>query len=54
MILDTLCLAVELVVLFFGVAFAVRLFQRRVGGERLQTWLGGSPIVAALKGRAAA
>lgn len=50
MIRDTLYLAVELVFLFFGVAFAVQLFQRRVGTERLQSWLGGSPVVAALKG----
>ena len=50
MIRDTLFLAVELIALFFGVAFAVQLFQRRVGSDRLQAWLGGSPVVAALKG----
>ncbi|MGA9277784.1 permease [Ilumatobacter sp.] len=50
MIRDTAYLVVELVVLFFGVAFAIQLLQRRVGAERLQQWLGGPPVVAALKG----
>lgn len=50
MIRDTLVLVVELVALFFGVAFGIQLLQRRVGHDRLQTWLGGSPVVSALKG----
>jgi hypothetical protein len=43
-------LIAELVALFFGVTFAIRMFQRRVGDERLRAWMGGSPPVAALKG----
>lgn len=50
MIIDTVTLAVELVALFFAVAFGVQLAQRRVGSDRLQSWLGGPPLVAALKG----
>lgn len=50
MIRDTLYLVVELVALFFGVAFAIQLFQRRFGTERMQHWMGGSAVVAALKG----
>jgi hypothetical protein len=47
---STALLVVELVVLFLGVAFAVEVLQRRLGPERLQTWMGGRPVVAALKG----
>lgn len=47
---STLLLLAELVVLFFAVSFAVRLFQRRIGDERLREWMGGPPPVAALKG----
>ena len=43
-------LLVELAVLFFGVAFAVDLLQRRLGPRRLQAAMGGRPVVAALKG----
>jgi uncharacterized protein len=43
-------LLAELVALFFGVSFAVHLLQRRLGDERLRTWMGGPPPVAALKG----
>lgn len=50
MIRDTLYLTVELIALFFGIAFAVQLIQRRAGAARLQSWLGGPAIVAALKG----
>ena len=50
MITETLVLVLELVVLFFGVTFLVQLFQRRMGGDRLRAWMGGSPPVAALKG----
>lgn len=50
MINDTVWLIVELTVLFFSVTFAVQLFQRRLGGERLRNWMGGPPLVAALKG----
>lgn len=47
---ETIWLIVELTVLFYGVTFLVQLFQRRLGGERLRVWMGGRPIVAALKG----
>lgn len=50
MITETLVLVLELVMLFFGVTFLVQLFQRRMGGDRLRAWMGGSPPVAALKG----
>ncbi|MBT5775422.1 MAG: hypothetical protein HOH95_13730 [Dehalococcoidia bacterium] len=43
-------LLLELVALFFGVAFAIQLLQRRLGDERLRAWMGGPPPVAALKG----
>jgi uncharacterized membrane protein YraQ (UPF0718 family) len=47
---DTALLVVELVALFFGVAFMVHLTQRRLGPEKLRNWMGGTPLVAALKG----
>lgn len=47
---DAAYLITELVALFFGIAFAIELLQRRVGTDRLQAWMGGSPVVAALKG----
>lgn len=47
---STTFLVAELVVLFLGVAFAVELLQRRLGPDRLQAWMGGPPIIAALKG----
>ena len=50
MITETVVLVLELVMLFFGVTFLVQLFQRRMGGDRLRAWMGGSPPVAALKG----
>jgi uncharacterized membrane protein YraQ (UPF0718 family) len=50
MIRGSLFLLAELVALFFGVAFLVQLGQRRLGQERLRTWMGGRPVVAALKG----
>lgn len=43
-------LLAELAVLFFGVAFLVQLAQRRLGGERVRSWMGGRPPIAALKG----
>jgi len=43
-------LLIELVALFFGVSFVLRLFQRRVGDARLGAWMGGPPATAALKG----
>lgn len=43
-------LLVELVLLFFGVAFLVHLLQRRLGRERLRRWMGGRPAVSAFKG----
>lgn len=48
--LDVLVLLVELAALFFAVTALVALFQRRMGQERLQRWMGGSAPVAALKG----
>lgn len=50
MISGTALLILELVILFLGVAFAVEMLQRRLGPERLQAWMGGRPVVAALKG----
>ncbi|MEM7096334.1 MAG: permease [Actinomycetota bacterium] len=46
----TVFLLAELAVLFFGVAFLVQIVQRRLGGERLRSWMGGHPLVSALKG----
>lgn len=48
--MSTAVLLVELVVLFVGVSFAVEILQRRFGPERLRRWMGGHPLVAALKG----
>ncbi len=50
MIASTVWLLIELVGLFFGVAFAIHLFQRRLGSQRLRAWMGGSPLSSALKG----
>ena len=50
MIGSTAFLLAELAVLFFGVAFLVQLVQRRLGDERVRSWMGGTPIVSALKG----
>jgi len=46
----TAFLLAELAVLFFGVAFLVQLVQRRLGDERVRSWMGGTPLVSALKG----
>ena len=46
----TALLVVELVLLFLGVSFAVEIVQRRFGPDRIRTWMGGRPVVAALKG----
>jgi len=46
----TAILVVELVLLFIGVSFAVEIVQRRFGPERIRSWMGGRPVVAALKG----
>ncbi len=43
-------LLVELALLFLGVAFLVQIVQLRLGEERLRRWMGGHPVVAALKG----
>lgn len=43
-------LLLELVILFLSVAFFVHLAQRRLGPERLRAWMGGRPVLAALKG----
>ncbi len=50
MIRSSLLLLAELIALFFSVAFLVQLGQRRMGQERLRAWMGGRPVVAALKG----
>ncbi len=50
MVWSSLLLLVELVALFFGVATAIALLERRVGPDRLRAWMGGRPLVAALKG----
>lgn len=50
MITEAALLLGELVALFFGVAFAIQLFQRRLGPERLRSWMGGTPVASALKG----
>jgi len=50
MIRDSVILLAELVALFFSVAFLVELGQRRMGPERLRVWMGGPPVLAALKG----
>jgi uncharacterized membrane protein YraQ (UPF0718 family) len=47
---DTVLLVLELATLFFGVAFAVHIAQRWLGEERLRRWMGGTPVVSALKG----
>lgn len=52
MIERTAVLVAELVALFFGVAFLVHITQRRLGPERLRGWMGGPPVVSALKGTA--
>ncbi|MEM8709060.1 MAG: permease [Actinomycetota bacterium] len=46
----TVLLVLELTALFIGVSFLVELFQRRLGPEQLRRFLGGRPIVAAVKG----
>jgi len=48
--MSALILLLELTVLFFSVAFLVQLLQRRIGNDRLRTWMGGKPLIAALKG----
>ena len=48
--MSTVWLLAELAALFFGVAFLVQLAQRRLGGDRVRSWMGGPPVVAALKG----
>ncbi len=50
MIGSTTVLVVELVMLFIGVSLLIEVVQRRVGPDRLRSWMGGSPVVAALKG----
>ncbi|MDH3300351.1 MAG: permease [Acidimicrobiia bacterium] len=43
-------LLVELLVLLLAVSFTIHLVQRRFGPERVRRWMGGAPVVAALKG----
>ena len=50
MIRSSFVLLAELAILFLGVAFAVQLLQRWLGPARLRAWMGGRPVVSALKG----
>ncbi len=50
MIWPTAILIVELVVLFIAVSFLIEIAQRKMGPDRLRTWMGGPPVIAALKG----
>ncbi len=50
--ISTVVLLTELLVLFIGVSFLVEILQRRFGPDRLQRWMGGHPVAAALKGMA--
>lgn len=50
MIVSAVVLLIELSVLFFGIALLVQLLKRRIGAERLRNWMGGRPLVSALKG----
>ena len=43
-------LLAELVLLFVGVSFLVALARRRLGADRIRRWMGGGPLVGALKG----
>jgi uncharacterized membrane protein YraQ (UPF0718 family) len=45
-------IAVELLALFLVVSFAVALINRRLGGDRIQSWLAGGSVVGPLKGAA--
>lgn len=40
----------ELVLLFVAVSFLVALARRRLGADRIRRWMGGGPLVGALKG----
>lgn len=48
--LDVVVLLLEIAGLFFAVTMAVQLFQARFGPDRLRAWMGGRPLVSALKG----
>lgn len=50
--LTFLTLLTELVILFVGVSFAVTLLTRWIGLDRVGEWMGGGPILGALKGMA--
>ncbi len=50
MIRNSVYLLVELALLFLVVATMVEFGQRRLGAQRLRAWMGGPPVVAALKG----
>lgn len=50
LIRDTLFLILELGALFFTVAFLVHFSQAWLGEERLRRWMGGPPVLSALKG----
>lgn len=45
-------ITVELVVLFLAVSFAVALLNRRLGPQRIQSWLTGGRLIGPLKGAA--
>ena len=50
MIRDAVWLFVELLALFLGVSFGLKLLRRRLGDDRLRTLMGTSPVRAALRG----
>ncbi len=50
MIEDAGLLFAELATLFLGVSFVLALLQRWLGQDRIRRWMGGPPVVAALKG----
>jgi len=47
---SSIVLLLEIAVLFYLVTLAVQIFQARFGDERIRRWMGGSPMLAALKG----
>jgi uncharacterized membrane protein YraQ (UPF0718 family) len=50
MIGDAIVLLVELLLLFLVVAFVIELGRRRFGPDRIRRWMGGPPVLSALKG----
>ena len=50
MLFDTPYLLIELMLLFFSIAFLITLLQRRIGSRKIREWMGGNPIASAIKG----